>query len=132
MEKWWREEHLRFTWPGLPAEAMAAAAVVTVDPALAEIDQLGSPKGIEAQQAEGQLRSRGNAAIPALLVGMTSQSLIVRRHAYGILRDLTKHDIPYDPRADDGARLQAIDAWRTWLAHEKLIPEPPAAGDEGK
>lgn len=139
MEKWWREERLRFNWPGLPrdespaAVAAANAAAGPVDPSIEDVANLGSDKQSEVQKAEAQLRSRREKAVPALLDGLDNTSLMVRRRSYEILKDAAKQNLPFDPRADAGARKPAVDAWRAWAVKAKLVAgDEPVGGEAAK
>ena len=127
LEKWWKDEQFRFAWPGLPKQDDAAAAVVAKnDPDAEAVEKLGSTTGKDATEAEARLRGRGNAAVPSLLNGLASQSPLIRRRAHDILREITKQDFKYDPRADEGDRQGAVEAWRAWAIKQKLIADPAA------
>lgn len=133
IEKWWKQEKTNFSWPGLPRETVAATpgAKPTArieDPNRAVVEQLGSTTGDEAQKAELELRSRGTPAVPALLAGLASPNSLVRLRAYNILREITRQNLPFDPRADEPERTKALDAWTSWARSQKLLPaETPAA-----
>lgn len=135
LEKWWKEEQLRFAWPGLPAEGTTAASAPAPerDPDAEQVEQLASTAGTSAQAAEAQLLSRGTAAVRALIGGLSHASPIARRRAHDILRQITKQDIPYDPRAEEPQRTAAIDAWKAWAVQQKLMPsDDPAPSDQGE
>lgn len=83
------------------------------------------------QQADAALRRRGREAVPALIAGLEAGSLMVRRRSYEILREVAKHNLPFDPRSEGAARAEAVSAWRTWAVAQKLLPgEAPAAKGE--
>ncbi len=131
VEKWWKEESIRFNWPGLPSESTgsAAAALPKADPDRQAVDQLASTTGNEAQEAERRLRSRAEKAVPALLVGLEHGSPLVRRRAHDILREVSKQDFGYDPRGDEAKRATAVQEWRKWAVTQKLV-EAPGADEE--
>lgn len=130
LEKWWAESKFSFAWPGLPSEDGGAAAGGVAsgqpDPDAEEVEKLASAAGTDAQTAEQRLRTRGTAAIRALLAGLESPSPLIRRRAHDILCDVTKKNFGYDPRGEEPARLTAISAWRAWAEKEKLLGPPPA------
>ncbi len=130
-EKWWKEEKSRFRWPGIPdAEEGTVAAVAATDPDREAVGRLASTDGSESQEAEAKLRSRGRAAVPALIDGLASPNPLIRRRAHDILLESTKQNFNYDPRADDAKRSQAIDAWHAWAVKEKIISEDAEALEE--
>lgn len=128
LEKWWKDEHARFAWPGLPAEdgGTAAAGASAPDPDRESVEHLASTTGAEAQEAESRLRGRGRQAVPALLRGLESANPLIRRRAHDILLDATKQDFAFDPRDDDAKRAKAVADWRAWAVAEKIIPAPVA------
>lgn len=130
LEKWWKDEHGRFNWPGLPAEEGGAAAGASApDPDRDAVERLSSTTGAESQEAELRLRGRGREAVGALITGLGSANPIIRRRAHDILREVSKQDFAYDPRADDAKRQAAIEAWRAWAVREKLVAAPAEAAD---
>lgn len=135
MEKWWKEERLHFNWPGLPrqedaAPGAAAAAAAPVDPALADVNRLGADKASDVAEGERNLRAIGLKSVPALIEGLGSASLMVRRRSYDILRDIAHQDIAFDPRVEGAPRREAIEAWRAWAMKAKLIVDGGAAADD--
>jgi len=127
-EKWWKEEKGRFRWPGIPDEPSAAApgAVAAADPDRESIAKLSSTTGSESQDAEARLRSRGRAAIPALLDALANPNPLTRRRAHDILLESSKQNFKYDPRGDDTARAAAIERWRAWAVSEKILADEGA------
>jgi hypothetical protein len=126
LEKWWKDEHIKFAWPGLPAEdgGHAPAGASAPDPDRDSVGLLASTTGSEAQESESRLRSRGRDAVPALLKGLESANPLIRRRAHDILRETSKKDFGFDPREDDTKRAAAIEAWRAWAVSEKLVVDP--------
>jgi hypothetical protein len=125
-EKWWSEEKSRFRWPGIPeVEEGTVAAAAASNPDRETVGQLASTNGSEGQEAEARLRSRGREAVPALIEGLANPNPLLRRRSHDILRETTKKDFAFDPRADDAKRGEAVAAWRAWAVNEKLIIEEP-------
>lgn len=129
-EKWWQENRQRFTWPGLASTTSSAVSESTAktpsappDPDLEAVNKLGSTMGSEAVQAETRLRGRGRAAVAALLKGLDHENPLVRRRAYDILREVSKRDFPFDPRANEQARAASVSAWRDWARQEGLLTD---------
>ncbi len=129
LEKWWKEEGSKFAWPGLPADdgSSDAAGAQPADPDRDACNNLASTTGTEAQAAEVHLRNRGTKAMPALLDGLANANPLIRRRAHDILRESTKQDFAFDPRAEDAKRQIAIDAWMAWAIAQKLVVDPDAA-----
>jgi HEAT repeat protein len=128
MEDWWKQTGNRFEWiEDRDAKPAAGAAAKPVDPLLAMVNQLASFEGNEAQQAEQNLTSRGNEAVPTLLKGLKNPSVIVRRKCNDILKMISKKDVGYDPRSDEIVRDKAIKAWVTWATAEGIVAEPEKA-----
>lgn len=129
IEKYWKEEKANFKWPGLPREEVAAPVggkpAAVADPDQPLVKQLGSTAGTEAQAAELQLRGRGTKAVPALIDGLGDPSSLVRLRAAGILREVTRQNLPFDPNGDEQARAKAIDAWREWAVKQGLLVIKP-------
>jgi hypothetical protein len=61
--------------------------------------------------------------VPALLKGLTSESVIVRRKCNDILKDLAKKDVGYDPRAEASERDKSIAAWTAWAKSAGALGE---------
>ena len=71
----------------------------------------------------------GLLSVPALIAGLSDQSSLVRLRAYGILREITRQNLPFDPRAEEVDRAKAIDAWRDWAVKEGLLTIKPPEAD---
>jgi hypothetical protein len=124
MEKWWKANSGKFEWIEDRNKPVAAATkTVKVDPLVAMINDLASVEGNTAQKAEKNLLGSGNAAVPALLKGLTSESVIVRRKCNDILKDLAKKDVGYDPRAEASERDKSIAAWTAWAKSAGALGE---------
>ena len=131
-EAWWKEKADRFEWPESEAkkkereaQASTLAARKPDDPLQLAVAGLAQP-GVGGNQAETRLVEAGKTAVPALITGLGNDNLIIRRKSSDLLLRITgKRDIPFDPRAEAGARGQAVEAWTTWAINEKLM-EPPA------
>jgi len=134
LEKWWKEEGARFSWPGLPADdaSDAPAGAQAVDPDRDACANLGSTTGTEAQAAEVHLRGRGLMAVPALVTALASSNPLIRRRSHDILRETTKQDFTFDPRADEAKRQSAIDAWHAWAVAQKLVVDADAPAMDDK
>ncbi len=95
LEGWWKENHGTFR---LPEPQTAAAAPVAKEPGAEQVADLGRPDGTVANDAQNNLLHRGFEACPALLDGLASASVIVRRHCQELLTQITGASIAYDPR----------------------------------
>lgn len=135
IEKWWKQEKANFNWSGLPREEVVNLASGKPTPAANDPDrlmvkQLASTTGTEAQTAELQLRSRETKAVPALIEGLGDQSTLIRLRAYGILCEITRQNLPFDPSGEEVDRAKKIDAWRNWAVKAKLLTIAPAEGEQ--
>lgn len=114
IEKWWKDNGERFRFPEPAEPKVTAPAAPAVDPVGEWVEQLGSVQGNTADQAEASLRSKGLAAVPALIGGLESSASIVRRKCHEILKGVTKQDLAFDPKGSDEERAKSVAAWRAW------------------
>jgi hypothetical protein len=132
LDKWWKEEGARFHWP----EDAKSPQPASTDPCAEWVTALDSTEGNKAQESEARLRERGEAAIPALIDGLSTTSSIVRRKCNDLLRESTKQDFQFDPRGPDEQRAKAVAAWKEWWqAHKPAgapAPAPAAPVPESK
>ncbi|MBA3685368.1 MAG: hypothetical protein H0W72_09020 [Planctomycetes bacterium] len=123
IEKWWKDEQFRFTWiednktvaPGQPAEAPKDQSVELVE-------QLASVDGAVASLAQGTLRGKGKAAVPALLDGLAHGNRLVRRRSGDVLKVITQQALPYDAAGSEEQRASEIAAWRAWAVKNGFAP----------
>jgi hypothetical protein len=124
MDKWWKANSGKFEWVEDRNKPLVAAnKTVKVDPLAAMINDLASVEGMTAQKAEQNLLSSGNASVPALIKGLSNESVIVRRKCNDILKDLAKKDVGYDPRAEAHERDKSIAAWTEWAKSVGAVGE---------
>ena len=137
IEVWWKEGKERFEWPESEGrtkerEAQAAVAATTPasDPLLPAVAGLAQT-GAAASQAESRLLDAGPTAVPALISGLSDANLIIRRKSADLLARISKKtDIPFDPRAVETERAQAIAAWTAWAISQKLMIDPTLAEED--
>lgn len=125
---WWKENEFRHTWIEDQGTGTDEAAPQQ-DPAVELVRKLASPTGNEAAAAEAALIAAGDAALPAVLEGLSSGNRIQRRRAYAALTGITRHNLPYDPSADDATVAAQIEAWEQWLIEQGRLTDPQAEED---
>ncbi len=122
IEDWWKEKGARFEWiEEKTPDTVAGKAAAPKDPRLQMIEQLASVEGNEAQQAEQNLTSQGKEAVPALIIGLSNPSGIVRRKCNDILKFISKKDVGYDSRGEEVERDKSIKAWQEWATAEGIL-----------
>jgi hypothetical protein len=124
LDEWWKQEKDRFEWRG----DSSASSTATSDPLAELVNRLDSTEGTKSQEAETELRGRGEDAVPALIAGLSSPGSIARRKCNELLRDLTKQDFGFDARGTDDERAKAVLAWKAWWAekHPPVAQKAPA------
>ncbi len=122
---WWKENEFRHTWIEDQNKGTDEAAQAQ-DPAVELVRKLASPTGNEAAAAEAALIAAGDSALPAVLEGLSSGNRIQRRRAYAALTGITRHNLPYDPSADDATVAAQIEAWQQWLIEQGRLIDPQA------
>jgi hypothetical protein len=124
LETWWAENHATFHFPE-PAHGSATPAA-TKDPCAELVSTLDRPEGTLADDAEKNLLNRRFDAAAALLDGLSSPSVIIRRRCHEILTQVTGATVAFDARGTDEQRAQAIAAWRAWFEQNHPLTAPPA------
>jgi hypothetical protein len=147
LEKWWVAEKGRYKWVAdrcadeKPADdglvASDATVAVATDPHRELIEQLGSTKGLQSEQAEGRLMELGKEALPSLLNGLDDPNLVVRRKCDMMLKSQSKLDMGFDPRAEESVRGEAVARWKAWVMAQTAPAaappaQPAAATDAGR
>ncbi|MBA2481470.1 MAG: hypothetical protein H0V44_12470 [Planctomycetes bacterium] len=131
IEKWWKDEGPRFVFveDAKPKKEKPAAPVAQIDHEAEWVKQLGSIEGNVSQQAEGNLMSKGEGSVTALLRGLDDQAVIVRRKCHDLLRAITKQDFQYDPRAEPVDRAKPVAAWNNWASQKGLLKNGDEEGE---
>lgn len=124
LDKWWKENHVRFEWiEDRNAKPADGAVAKPQDPLSQWVRQLASTAGNEAQLAEQNLLGKGDEAVPTLINGLKDPGVIVRRKCNDILKTLSKKDVGFDPRGEDDQRQKGINAWIAWAKEKGVLKE---------
>jgi hypothetical protein len=131
IENWWKEEQFKFKWIEDKAiESTKPKSTNANDPCVQWVGELASVEGNKAQVAEANLFSKGEPAVPALIDGLGSQTVVVRRKCHDLLKRITKQNVVFDAADSEDLRAQGVEAWKKFAREKKLLAEPAKESDE--
>ena len=109
---------------GEPGSGQAPPELVETIELLARADRANREALVEA------LAEAGPAVWPGLCELMMDPKLAVRATAGSVLMQISGHDLPFDPFADEAVRAQQVAACREWVATRPVEPaSQPADAD---
>ena len=133
LSKWWKENKDSFRLIVDPRAQMDPSRIGDADGKVEDrlnlaVQRIGSANAKAALNAESDLISGGNAAVPHLIHGLTSSDPIIARKCQELLQRISdKSDIAYDPRDSAESKRKAVAAWTEWANRQKLMPTGDAA-----